>query len=378
MRLIKGTAVDTISERAAWFARARAYVSWAWLTLAVLTIVASLAGAFDGMDRRGEIFVLLIGALVGLPHGALDHRVAQSVYGARSELVEVNVGQDWMWRFLLMYLSIATLVGLLWWAQPVLALLAFLLVSAVHFGAGDVVVGDVLPNEGAPLSRAFSIAVAGGAIILIPWMFHPQDVATLFSWITQTSPAKWAAVGENAVLRVALVCIGVVWLVGQLIRRKEVKDRLTSGNAAAPPFMLEVIVLVALFATVKPLIAFSLYFGLLHAPRHTLVLAARLRGGEPSLASDRESGQEFGRDIVWVLWQSLPLTLIAIVLAITFYAWLVRGLPVDGPLGMSSEVMVRVIFWGLAALTFPHMWLTWQWESVMAQRRQSPQQDPKA
>ncbi len=363
MTPIKDVAANITSERAAWFARVRANVCWAWLALAMLTIVASLAGAFDGMDRRSEIYVLLVGALVGLPHGALDHRVAQSVYGARSESVEGIAEHSWMWRFLLMYSAIAGLVGLLWWAQPVLALLAFLLVSAVHFGAGDVGADDVLRSEEALLSRAFNIAVAGGTIILIPWVFHPQDVATLFSWITQTSPAKWAAVGENAVLRVGLVCIGLVWLVGQLVHRRDVKGRLASGSAVAPPFMLEVIVLVALFATVKPLIAFSLYFGLLHAPRHTLVLAARLRGGEPSRA--------FGRDIVWVLWQSLPLTLITIALAVTFYVWSVRGLQVDGLLvgGMSSEAMVQVIFWGLAALTFPHMWLTWQWEGVMAQRR---------
>jgi beta-carotene 15,15'-dioxygenase len=342
------------ARRRVWFARARAYAAWVWLTFAVVMIAVGLAGAFDGIDRRTEIVILLMGVLLGLPHGALDHRVAQ-VLAAR------RVKQPWVVKFLATYLGIAAIVALLWWWQPVFALMAFLIVSAAHFGAGDVELrfSSEIASEARPkfesILRGCNIVAVGSAIVMVPCVFFTQEVATLFGWITKTSSQPWAWVGHHPVFRGVLACVFAFAAMAWIAAKVGVQLLKFSPSGAAevnqPPLMLEVLIVAALFASVPPLISFSIYFALLHAPRHTLLLAARLRKGEPV------------RDLVWVFWQSLPLTAVTVVAGIALYIWLSGGQNVGIT---SNEAMVRSVFWLLAALTFPHMWLTWQWERSMS------------
>jgi hypothetical protein len=58
----------------------------------------------------------------------------------------------------------------------------------------------------------------------------------------------------------------------------------------------------------------------------------------------------------WVGLYGLPLTIITLIASGVGYAWL-RHADLK-----EAEAITRVIFWGLAALTFPHMLLTWLWD----------------
>lgn len=67
--------------------------------------------------------VALILMLVGIPHGGIDHLIHNP-----------QIGPNGLLRFILRYLLLMLAYGLIWWLLPLAALLAFLGMSAYHFG----------------------------------------------------------------------------------------------------------------------------------------------------------------------------------------------------------------------------------------------------
>jgi len=81
-----------------------------------------------GFDLLSLVALAAI-VIIGLPHGAFDGAVALALgYG---QTLKSMLG------FVFTYVAISLLVVLFWLAFPVLALLLFLAISAVHFGIGD-------------------------------------------------------------------------------------------------------------------------------------------------------------------------------------------------------------------------------------------------
>ena len=71
--------------------------------------------------------ILLLGLIaVGIPHGALDHLVESCVFGTKR-----------FFNFLGLYLLMMGLMATIWMFHPTLALLIFLIYSAIHFGQTD-------------------------------------------------------------------------------------------------------------------------------------------------------------------------------------------------------------------------------------------------
>jgi beta-carotene 15,15'-dioxygenase len=318
----------------------RAKLGWVWIVTAAIVVAASVAGLLDRVTLQQEILVLVCAAILGIPHGALDHWVGRDVFAADGD------GRGWVIKFFAIYLGIGAAFAVIGWLFPVLAWIAFLMVSAAHFGAGD-----VRDESATSWKRYTDAALAGGAIITTPYLVYPQEVAKLFAWITFTAPEPWQQFATNSLVRVSLLLLAGCWFAYKLF-----SNRVKPNEAARqPPLLLEIAVIVALFATVKPLLAFSLYFALLHAPRHTFVLASRLRS------------HERWRDVIWVLLQGVPLTLITLAAAGALYWWITSSSSViAGQPGIDTAGIVRTVFWVLAALTFPHMWITSRWEHLRA------------
>jgi Brp/Blh family beta-carotene 15,15'-monooxygenase len=67
--------------------------------------------------------VALILVLVGIPHGGIDHLIHNP-----------QIGPSGLLRFIIRYLILMLAYGLIWWLLPLAALLAFLGMSAYHFG----------------------------------------------------------------------------------------------------------------------------------------------------------------------------------------------------------------------------------------------------
>ena len=77
--------------------------------------------------------------LIGVPHGGLDGAVARRIGWPMS---------PWGWiTFHLAYILIAIFVMAIWWLLPLSSLVAFLMISGLHFGASDIIHMDEIGSK---------------------------------------------------------------------------------------------------------------------------------------------------------------------------------------------------------------------------------------
>ena len=239
--------------------------------------------------------------LVGVPHGAVDHRVARP-------LLRPRLGRAWFAAFAAPYLGAAALVLLGWVVAPVASLVAFLAISVFHFGTEDA------EGEG-PVARL----ARGGAPVALPILMHPEGTARFFETLAG-APLDLRGLQLAAWAWVPLAVIHLARLVA---------SRRTGAVA-------EVAAVVAVFAVAPPLAAFAFYFVALHSPRHMDELARRHDAHEPA------------RGWRWAVLRSVPLSAATFTMGYLVF----RGLS-----GGFEERFLQATFWGLAALTVPHVLL---------------------
>lgn len=299
----------------------------ALLALLVLTVAAPEAG------ERAAMPIALVGALVGVPHGAVDHLVPLWWDPAAGEKAPRGAGAARvrsLVRFVASYLLIATLALAAFRLAPTPTLVAFLVLSAAHFGRGEVVTsaeraGRPTPHTGQewPVTTAVGSAVVG----LLLWA-HPTLVEP---YLRPLSPALADALGPTRAVGLLAVAAAVVHGLLVLARAR----RLLEG--------FELVLLVATFAVAPPLAAFGVYFGAWHAVRHTGRLLDLARRDEQCHGThDRGFGGAVTRVARASFWPT------AVVLCAMGALWASRA-----QLGLQSEVVV------LLALTFPHVAVVW-------------------
>jgi Brp/Blh family beta-carotene 15,15'-monooxygenase len=225
-------------------------LSWQALAAGLAVAACSVLAVFGLPFGLGfQIGVLLTGiVLVGFPHGAFDHLVARPILAPR-------LGRFWWVPFGLAYVGLAGLVCLAWALAPLPTLVLFLAGSVVHFGLGDIEDGAIQPA----VPRWAAVIIHGALPILLPIAFHPAEAAPVLAAI--------GGVAEPAMLAALSISIWLVPLwVGALA---------WMWHATRPPrpsAILTVITAVG-FVTLPPLLAFGLYFGMVHSPLHLLRLA---------------------------------------------------------------------------------------------------------
>ena len=122
-----------------------------------------LGSCFLGFDYLNATFIgwalLLFGLfIVGIPHGAIDHLLETNHFNA-----PIKVG------FVLNYLLKMAVMALIWWINPVVALILFLLYSAWHFGESE--------YKSASIGSFF-----WGLLMLISLLYsHPQEFREILS-----------------------------------------------------------------------------------------------------------------------------------------------------------------------------------------------------
>ena len=259
-------------------------------------------------------------AVVGLPHGAADHRFARP-------RLEPLLGAAWLPVFLVGYMTVAAAMVCGWVVAPAATIVGFFLASAWHFGQEEprLAVG---PRFLRPVLRF----ARGGLVIWTPLVFRPGDVAGILALLAPATagPAVDRAIGLLAIAAwVMLPIAAVAWAVQVVVaggRTGRIRRALFADSGLVAS-------LVVLFALASPLVSFPVYFCGWHSARGL----RRLR---------RELGESWAQ-----LAASLaPLTGAAIAL-IGLTAWLV--------LGSSdwNETLLRATFVGLSAVAVPHLLL---------------------
>ena len=268
--------------------------------LSALLSIVLLNVSFDFISPNAQLIVLgVLIALFGLPHGALDPWIAERIglQNTPQQSVLFNAG----------YLALAACVILFWWWLPALSLIIFLSMSAWHFSA------DWAPSLGMPTRL-----IAGVLLLLMPIGFHTEAVAMIFQQLSGIEGGKLAFTlalpSWFLVSTMAMMTAATVW-----------KQQVQTS--------LEFLALLALAYFTQPLIYFTLYFCLLHSPRHLDGLFSAAPTSEhPRLMR------------MMVIYTSATLLLLGALW------WLWPTLPLD-------TLILKFIFIGLAAVTVPHMLL---------------------
>jgi len=282
------------------------------VTVAAVALATLLPA--PGAAAKAAVLAALV-AMLGLPHGAVDHLEGRTLLAPR-------VGRAWWLVFGALYVAAATVVVAAWLLWPPGLLVGFLLLAAGHFGAEDVAADPAAPR-GPP--RVLEAGLRGAIPVLGPVLFHPERTGELFAYLLPGS----SAAGVQAVL--VPLAWGAPVFAGALAAFAVIAW--ASGRRGTA---VEVLALTVAVGVLPPLLAFVVYFCLWHAPRHTLTVAARL-----SPADARHGLVRFTR-------AALPLTLMTAVAGAAVSWWL-------GSAAHAVPAVIATVFVGLAALTVPHV-----------------------
>ena len=244
--------------------------------------------------------------LIGVPHGGLDGAVARRIGWPMS---------SWGWiTFHLAYILIAIFVMGIWWLLPLTSLVAFLMISGLHFGASDIKHIDEIGSN-----RWLPLMAHGGLIpIAIPG-FQPDAVLPIFNILVGEQNS---AMLLKTITPIFLAYIAVVTAY-LLFSFKYAKWRSCVANLLA---------LLVLTYSFSPLVSFAIYFCLWHSRSHyariwkSIALSHRPR----------------------CITETVVYSICAWLAAVGFYWYFQMTL---------NQGLIEIIFIGLAALTVPHMLL---------------------
>lgn len=259
-------------------------------------------------------FALVI-AVVGMPHGGLDHVFGRAVF-------KPMLGRWWLAAFGLFYLGTAALVIAGWFVAPALTVVLFFLISAVHFGDD--------PGVSQPART-----VCGGMVIWVPLLFRPTEVAGLLCWVIPSGDVIRVSDGITAAEPVlwALAAFFVGWL------------PFAPGAGSA----VRNIVFATMFAVTPTLVGFAVYFCGWHSTRELVALVRRADPVNPR------------RGLRRVMVLAAPMAGLAVVATAAAAWWFADGRELQ-------PVVVQAVFLGLSAVAIPHILL----HAVARFRRANP------
>lgn len=273
--------------------------------------------------------VMMIGAVLGIailgvPHGGLDHWTGRRLLAKR-------FSTSWWFVFFPLYLAVGLAFVAGWFIAPSITVVLFFVMSAWHFGREDE------PEKRWFLFRRFpergvchaSAIATGGVSIWIPAVVRPEEFYTLLSVIVPSgSQAPVASIAETTQY-IAYFCIPVAsWF-----SVRKIASSPHSLNSWVP-------VVTAIVAAGLPILfSFSIYF----CGWHSWQGLQRMRRDE------RLGKMEFLKNVA-------PLSTLAILGVVVGGCWLSVA-PVDMRAHVSRSGVLQTLFIGLSAIAVPHLLL---------------------
>ena len=259
------------------------------------------------------IFCLFLILILWISHGALDNikgKKLLKLFGYKSTIF-----------FYLAYILISLLIIILWLIFPNIILFLFLIVASYHFGKEDTVFS---------FKRKFLISeclffLKGSSVIITPLLLQRNATNEIFRILNFN-------VFESAVFSdqflIVLLCIS--FLSSLYISNK--KNSNLKGI-----MIMDFLSLIILNFFLTPILAFTIYFCFLHSIRHSITLIFEL-------------DKSFTSGIKKFVSRAIPLTFVTVVIFLLGIFFLNNFYTLD-------EAIYKVIFIGLASLTFPHILL---------------------
>ncbi len=249
---------------------------------------------------------------IGISHGALDNLKGK-------KLLKILKFKS-IFVFYIGYITLSLFVILCWILIPTLTLTIFLVVACYHFGKEDT---DFLVKK-----KSFFInllfTLKGSIIIISPLLFNFQDTADIFKLLN----FDITIFGINQIFLYSILFLSF---------SSNIALSLNQESDFKSLIMMDFISILILNFFLSPILAFTIYFCFLHSLRHSFSLIFEL-------------SKNFKRGTFMFIKKALPLTIVTVLIYLIFFYYLNNLFVID-------ETIYKLIFIGLASLTFPHILL---------------------
>ncbi len=272
-----------------------------------------LFGTYDvsGLNSISTLILCFFLILtIGTSHGALDHEKGKKLF----KIYKIKNFS----LFYFTYLILGILIATLWLFFPALTLILFLIIASYHFGKEDSIFPIIKSN--------LMFILKGSLIILAPLLFHFDDTINIF---------RILYLKENLLLN-NLTYLFENNFIAYFLALSVLSNFFIYKMNLVSMATIFVDIIIVLFVNIlyPPVIAFTIYFCFLHSIRHIISLLLEMK----------ISPKVFIK-------KAAPLTLITALIFISC-TWVItlNNYSLDG-------AILKVIFIGLASLTFPHILL---------------------
>ena len=268
--------------------------------------------AFDYLRNNSLLLVSLLLILsIGISHGSLDHikgKKLLKILGFKSSVV-----------FYFGYIFVGLTTIIIWLLFPKLLLFLFLLIAAFHFGKED--------SEFLNKRKNFELIYffKGSLIIVAPLLFHKNETLSIFKSLNFDITNSFLINNETLYFFILLSFISNIFL------------SLNKSFDAKSLLFMDFLSILILNYFLNPVLAFTFYFCFLHSIRHSISLI-------------KEINTNLKKGLPIFIKKALPLTII------TIFGY-IFALYILNNYNDLSESIYKVIFIGLASLTFPHILL---------------------
>ena len=262
------------------------------------------------------LFLILV---IGVSHGSLDH-----IKGKR--LLKIFDIKN-VFIFYVSYILLTIFIIIAWVLLPAISLLLFLIVASYHFGKEDTQFLTTNDNSINPLLYFFK----GSLIILAPMFFHFDETVTIYKFLLVEDETFYKILDYIETNKILLIGIVLSTLSSVLLFIKEFEIKKFV-------IFLDYFSIIILNYYLSPLVAFTLYFCFLHSLRHSISLIFEI------------DNLDFNNGLIKFLKKALPLTILTAIFCVISLFFL------NNIYDLNSSIL-KVIFIGLASLTFPHILL---------------------
>ena len=253
-----------------------------------------------------SIICFFLISTIGVSHGALDHEKGKKIIKLfKSKKIEL---------FYLAYVSLSLIIILLWSIAPIITLIIFLIVASYHFGKEDSVFGKIKYNHFSNILFFFK----GSIIVLAPLYFSQEETFEIF---------KILNVNIKTINQDFLLALILLSLLSNFLLKKNILIH-----------SIDTLSIIIINWAFSPLVAFTIYFCFLHSIRHSFSLIYEINKNNFKKGSDL------------FIKKALPLTML------TGLLFLISLYVLNNYFLLNSAIL-KVIFIGLASLTFPHILL---------------------
>ena len=266
-----------------------------------------------------SILCLLLILVIGVSHGSLDHIKGKKL------LNFFKIKSNYI--FYITYILISAAVIATWISLPSTTLILFLIIASYHFGKEDT---QFLIND-----RSYFIQMVyffkGLLVILAPLYFHFQETIAIFKLLLIDNEKFYSSltfIETNKVILIGIICstLSSIFL---FLKNFEIKKFV---------IFLDYFSILILNYYLSPLLAFTVYFCFLHSIRHSISLAIEL---DPNSVVN---------GFTLFVKKALPLTILTGIFSFIAMYLLNNSYNLD-------SAILKIIFIGLASLTFPHILL---------------------